>query len=387
MDVQTVDIVVEVLNAAEAIAASAFTNLLSLKLYVRSCYSDACSESARYPAPYHCDATGNGDCSAPAPLVIDGPVSASTNTRLLFRLDESADAWCPVSATTNGACLYSIGLFTDLSVSGVDGARDNGGVVFRIEYSSSAGMETVAGEAILGTMLPLDVFTLSPSTPSKMLVVTPFATNHFAATNPTDLFVLRVEACAGTVGLYGCGNSGALAPASYSKVRSSFLLFAALGRLFFCLRQSFFCLLIHSFVCSSISSYLYSKVANRVLGGGFTGFTARELELATWPCAVGGETSACGTALHGACVAKCEASTPPCHAFSVEYKSAGGITFGAPTPCRVCNAANGDACPAHEMAWVGGVGAALYSTSGCVGCLLCTVTFYANLAHNLTRSP
>ena len=73
---------------------STYTNILSLKLYVRSCYSDTCTESARYPAPYHCDAAGNSDCSSPAPLVINGPVGESTKTRLLFRLDESADAWC-----------------------------------------------------------------------------------------------------------------------------------------------------------------------------------------------------------------------------------------------------------------------------------------------------
>ena len=139
-------------------------------------------------------------------------------------------------------------------------------------------------------------------------------TNHFSVTNPTDFFVLRVEACAGTVWMYGCGNSGALAPASYA------------------------------------------KVANQILGGGFTGYTKSDLGLATWPCSVGGETSACGTALYSACLAKCEATTPPCHEFSVEYKSTAGITFGSPTPCRVCNAGNGDACPTYEAAWVGGVG-------------------------------
>ena len=173
MDVQRVDITVEVLNAATAIKASADTDLLALDIFVRSCLSDSCTEAQRYPEPLHCAAVETTDCSSPPTLAIAAPVGDVTQTRVSFTLDQSADAWCPVSAT-KGACLYSIGLFTDLSVSGVDGARDNGGVVFRIEFSSSAGMEVVPGESILGVMRTLSTYTLTASTPAKKFDVTPF---------------------------------------------------------------------------------------------------------------------------------------------------------------------------------------------------------------------
>jgi hypothetical protein len=375
MDVQRVDIAVEILNAMVAIKASANTELLALDLFVRSCFSDSCTEAQRYPEPLHCAAAGTTDCSSPPTLVIAAPIGDATQTRLSFTLDQSADAWCPVSAT-KGACVYSIGLFTDLSVSGVDGARDNGGVVFRIEFSSSAGMEVVPGESILGVMRTLSTYALTASTPATKFDVTPFNVssggrrmldrsrrthvvplhhpraptpqlppslhlrlrkmNHDIAEPipPTDLFVVRLEACVGTVVLSGCGSTGVLAPASYR------------------------------------------KVANEVIAGGFTGYTRDGLQLAEWPClsqaAGGGEYSACGTALHSACVAKCEATTPPCHQFSVEYSA--GATVGATdydtaTPCRVCDAANGDSCPTHNFDSGGARPLSnpsmLYATSGC----------------------
>ena len=315
-DVQTVSISVEILNAEEAIKSSELTNLLSMSLYVRSCYSDTCTESARFPEPKYCKVAGNA-CSSPPPLVIKEPTSDATKTRLLFQLDESAAAWCPVSAT-KGACLYSVGIFSDLSCSGEEGHRDNGGVVFRVEYSSSAGMLVVPGETIYSRMQRLDRVALSSANPTKKFTVTPFSEITSIATG--DYYVVRVESCAGTVGLYGCGNSGELAPASYK------------------------------------------KVVNRVLSSGFVGYTKAELKLSTWPC-TSGTTDTCASTLHSACLAKCEASVPACHSFSIEYRPFEEQAIG--TPCRICTGGNGDMCPSHNFGWLGGTSSALYSTSGC----------------------
>lgn len=146
--------------------------------------------------------------------------------------------------------------------------------------------------------------------------------------------MLRLEACVGTVELYGCGSSGVLAPASYR------------------------------------------KVANEVLAGGFTGYTKQGLQLAEWPCSSqaggGGEYSACGTSLHSACLSKCEGTTPPCHQFSVEYSAGAGVAvtdYDTVTPCRICDAANGDSCPTHNFDSGGARPLSnpsmLYATSGC----------------------